>query len=73
MINEKEEDKYIIWELVMSFELIMDFTKKIPSLVSLVASIEFTDSLGWNSIFNGLVNKIWEVGGFLSQNSYLSD
>ena len=32
--------------LFMSFESIMDFTKKIPSLVSLIASIEFDDSFG---------------------------
>ena len=31
--------------LFMSFELIIDFTKKIPSLVSLIVSIEFNDSL----------------------------
>ena len=30
--------------LFMSFESIMDFTKKIPRLVSLIASIEFNDS-----------------------------
>ena len=46
----------------MSFESIMDFTKKMPSLVSLTAFIEFNESLGWNFIFNGLVNEIWEVG-----------
>ena len=46
LINEKEEDKYIIRELVMSFESMMDFTKKIPNLVSLIASIEFNDSCG---------------------------
>ena len=44
--------------LFMSFESIMNFTKKTPSLVSLIASIEFNDSLGWNYIFNGLVNEI---------------
>ena len=48
--------------LFMSFESVMDFTKKKTSLVSLIASIEFNDSLGLNSIFNGLVNGIWEVG-----------
>lgn len=42
----------------MSFESIMNFTKKILSLVGLIASIEFNDSLGWNSIFNELVNEI---------------
>ena len=56
MINKKEENKYTIWELVYG-----DFAKKIPSLVSLIASIEFNDSLGWNSISNELVNETWEV------------
>jgi len=46
----------------MSFEAIMNFTKKIPSLVSLIARIEFHDSLRWNSISNGFMNKIWKVG-----------
>jgi len=57
----------------MSFESIMDYTKKIPSLVSSVASVEFNDSLGWNSISNRFMNEIWEVGEFLTQKLYLSD
>ena len=53
----------------MNFESIIDFAGKIPSLVSLIASIEFNDLLGWNSIFNGLVNEISKVGRiFLTQN-----
>jgi len=32
--------------LFMSFESFMDFTKKIPHLVSLIATIEFNDSFG---------------------------
>jgi len=32
--------------LFMSFESIMNFVKKIPSLVSLIASIVFNDSFG---------------------------
>jgi len=47
--------------LFMHFEWIMDFTKKISSLVSLIAFVEFNDSLEWNSIFNGLVNETWEM------------
>ena len=46
LINEKEEDEYTNWELFMSFESFMDFAKKMPSLVSLIASIEFNDSFG---------------------------
>ena len=57
----------------MSFESIMNFTKKIPSLVSLIASIEFNDSFGWNSISNEFMNEIWEVGRVVTQKSYLSD
>jgi len=32
--------------LLMSFEWIIDFIKKTPSLVSLIASIVFVDSIG---------------------------
>ena len=32
--------------LFMSFESFMDFTKKIPHLVNLIAFIEFSDSFG---------------------------
>jgi len=35
--------------LFMSFESIIDFTKKIPSLVSLIASMVFNDSFGVES------------------------
>ena len=37
---------YGAFSLFMSFESIMNFTKKIPRLVSLIASIEFNDSFG---------------------------
>ena len=43
LINEEEEDKYIIGSLFLSFDSVMDFTKKIPYLVSLIASNEFND------------------------------
>ena len=49
-------------------ELIMDFTKKIPSLVSLIAPIVFNDSMEWKKFaFTGLVSEIWEVGRVLVQ------
>jgi len=44
LINEKEEDKYPFGCLFMSFESIIDFTKKTPGLVRLIASIKFSDS-----------------------------
>jgi len=43
---ERKEDKYIVWELLRSFESIMDFTKTIPSLVRLIASIVFNNLFG---------------------------
>ena len=42
----------------MSFESIINFTRKIPSLVSLIASIEFDDSLRKNFVSNGFMNEI---------------
>ena len=38
--------------LFMSFGSIMDFSKEIPSLLSLIASPEFNDFLRWNYISN---------------------
>jgi len=45
----------------------MNFIKKIPSLMSLVASIMFNDSCGVQIAFVGLNNKVWEVGSVLKQ------
>jgi len=45
-IMERKDDNYEFWGLLMSFESIMDFTKKIPSLLSLIASIVFNDTIG---------------------------
>ena len=42
-IIERKENKYVFWEL-MSFESIMDFKKKITTLVSLIAHIVFNNS-----------------------------
>ena len=41
----------------MSFETIIDFAKKIPSLLNLTASIVLTQ-LRWKTVFIGLVNEI---------------
>ena len=46
LVNKKEEDKYIIWEVVYELWVIYEFYKKISSLVSLIASFEFNDSFG---------------------------
>ena len=43
LINEEEEDKYTLGSLFMSFDSVMDFIKKIPCLVSLIASIDVKD------------------------------
>ena len=56
----------------MSFESIMNFSKKIPSSVSLIASIEFKDSFGVE-FYNGFMNEIWEVGRIVTHKPYLSD
>jgi len=46
-IVERKEDNYsLLGAYIMGFESIMDFTKKIPSLVSLIASIVFNNSTG---------------------------
>jgi len=41
---ENKERKYAFWSLIMSFKLIIDITKKIPSLVSVIISIVFNGS-----------------------------
>jgi len=42
----------------MSFGSISDITKKLPSLVTLIASIVFNDSLGVETIFIGFENEV---------------
>ena len=54
--------------LFMSFESIMDFSKEIPSLLSLIASLEFNDLLRWNSISNECMKETWEVRRILDSN-----
>ena len=49
LINGKEVDKYTPWEPVC-FESIIDPSKEIPSLLSLIASIEFNDLVSVISI-----------------------
>jgi len=41
LIKERKEDKHTFWELSYGFESIVDIAKKVPSLVSLIACIEF--------------------------------
>ena len=43
----------------------MNFTKKIRSLLSLIASIVFNKSIGVENYIIGLVNKIQEAGRVL--------
>ena len=51
LINEKEEDKHIIWELIMSFESLMDITKKVSSLGSLIAFNVINNLFGVKTVF----------------------
>ena len=45
-IMGQNEDEYVIWELIMSYALVMSFTEEISSLMNLLASIMFNDSCG---------------------------
>ena len=42
-VTERKEDKYVLWEYI--YEL-WTLQRKIPSLVSLIASMVFNDSFG---------------------------
>ena len=44
--------------LIMSFGSIIDITKKVPSLVSFIASIVLNNSFGVENIFIELANEI---------------
>jgi len=47
----------------MSFESLMDITNNVSSLGSLIAFIGINNLFGGEkTIFEGLVNEIWEVG-----------
>jgi len=45
-INKRKEGKYAFWEHFNGFELTMDFTKEISSLVSLIAFVVLNNSIG---------------------------
>jgi len=53
----------------MSFELIMNFSKKMTRLVSLIASIEFNGLLGWKCISNEFMKEIWDVRRIFDPNN----
>ena len=53
----KKKTSIHLGSLLMSFESIMDFSKKITRLVSLIASIEFNGLLGWNFISNDVMKE----------------
>jgi len=54
----KRKQVCILWSLLMSFESIINFTNKIPKLLSLIAFIVLKTLFGWKAIFFGLVNEI---------------
>ena len=55
---KKKKTSIQFGSLFTSFESIMDFIKEMPSLVSIIVSIEFNNSLRWNFISNGFMNEI---------------
>ena len=55
---ERIESKYIFGSLLVNLESIMDFTKKMSSLLSLLASIVFNDLFGLKNCIIGLLNEI---------------
>jgi len=62
LINEKEKDKYTIWELVYELWINYEFYKentKFSGLNSFCLSSMI--HLGLNSISNGFMNELWEV------------
>jgi len=56
--------------ILMILESIKDFTKKTPSLVSFMSSINVNDSFRVESNVNGLMNKVWEVREILTQEQW---
>ena len=52
----------------MSSELIMDLSKEIPSLLSLIVSIELNDFLRRNSISSKFMKETWEVRRIFNSN-----
>ena len=72
LINEKEEDKYTIWELVYELWINYVFYKENAQFRELTSFywVQWL-VLGWNSISNGLVNEIWEVGRIFDSETIL--
>ena len=48
----------IIGSLIGSIGFIIEFTKKLPSLITLMSSTVFNDSLGWKAILIRLMNEV---------------
>ena len=46
LVYERKEEKHAFWELFMSLKLIIDITKKVPSLMSSIVFIVFNNSFG---------------------------
>jgi len=51
LINEKEANKFAIWSLIMSFESLMDITKIVPSLESLITFIGISNLFGVKKLY----------------------
>jgi len=60
LMGENKTSKHF-GSLNMSFKSIIDITKKVPCLESIVPLCLET-YLGWKTVFNRPVNEIWEVG-----------
>jgi len=68
---EGEENKYVIWGVYLwVFGLNMGFTKKIPSLSSLIAWLYPKAQLGWKTTLTGLANEVLEDGRLLPQKQW---
>jgi len=59
LMNKKKTNMHF-GSLIMSCELIIDITKKVPNFVSFIASIVLNNTFGMKKkiIFIGLINKI---------------
>ena len=60
-VNKRKKTSMHFGSLIMSVKSIIDISKKVPRLVSLIASIVFKNTFGVETIFIGHFNEIYEV------------
>jgi len=61
-INDWKEDKCAFWDFNLNFGSIIDITKNVSSLLSLIASIVFNNSFKVKTMLVGHLTEIYEVG-----------